>query len=121
MTKTFKDGKALEQLVGIIEQVVASNENVTVEPDKKLIDKVTGEERQFDVALTISNDTTPSSSQSSAGINQGRSAFRPLKHSTRSASTQASTSVSASRPEALRARLGRRPPFLASRAWTWRR
>ena len=53
MTTEVKDGKALEQLVGIIEQVVAGNEDVTVETDKKLIDKVTGEERQFDVLLTI--------------------------------------------------------------------
>jgi restriction endonuclease len=53
MTAKVKDGKALEQLVGIIEQVVAGNENVTVEPDSWLVDKVTGEERQFDVVLTI--------------------------------------------------------------------
>jgi hypothetical protein len=53
MTAKIKDGKALEQLIGIIEQVVAGNENVTVEVDKKLPDKVTGEARQFDVVLTI--------------------------------------------------------------------
>lgn len=40
-----KDGKALEQLVGIIDQVDAGNENVTVEPEW-LVDKVTGDERQ---------------------------------------------------------------------------
>jgi hypothetical protein len=53
MTTNVNDGKALEQLVGIIERVVAGNDNVTVEPDKKLIDKITKEERQFDVVLTV--------------------------------------------------------------------
>ena len=54
MTTTVKNRKALEQkLVGIIEKVVAGNDNVTVEPDKRLTDKFTGEHRQFDVVLTV--------------------------------------------------------------------
>src|SRR5262245_19706783 len=55
MSAKVKDGKALEQLVGIIEKVVAGNDNVTVEPNKKLTDKTTGEERQFDVVLTVNH------------------------------------------------------------------
>ena len=47
------DGKALEQLVAIIEKVVSGNDNVTVERDKRLPDKITGEQRQFDVVLTV--------------------------------------------------------------------
>jgi len=47
------DGKALEQLVAIIEQVIADKDNVTVERDKRLTDKITNEQRQFDVVLTV--------------------------------------------------------------------
>jgi len=53
MSAEVKDGKALEQLVGIIEKAIAGNDNVTVEIDRKLADKITGEQRQFDVALTV--------------------------------------------------------------------
>ncbi len=53
MSTSVRDGKALEQLVGIIEKVIAGNDNATVELDKKLTDKFTGERRQFDVVLTV--------------------------------------------------------------------
>jgi hypothetical protein len=53
MTTKVKDGKALEQLVGLIEKFVAGNDNVAVEPDKKLTDKTAKEDRQFDVILTV--------------------------------------------------------------------
>lgn len=55
MSAKVKDGKAFEQLISIIEKVVAADENVTVEPNKKLTDKVTGERRQFDVVLTVTH------------------------------------------------------------------
>jgi Restriction endonuclease len=53
MNAKVKDGKALEQLIGIIEKILAANDNIIVELDKKLTDKFTGEQRQFDVVLTV--------------------------------------------------------------------
>ena len=42
MSERVKDGKALEQLVTVIERAVAGNDDVTVELDKRLADKFTG-------------------------------------------------------------------------------
>jgi Restriction endonuclease len=48
-----KTGKPLEELVASIERALAHNQNVQVQSPAFLIDKVTGENREHDVLLTI--------------------------------------------------------------------
>ena len=48
-----KTGKSLEELVASIERALAHNQNVTVQSPAFLVDKVTGENREHDVLLTI--------------------------------------------------------------------
>jgi hypothetical protein len=51
-----KDGKALELLVRAIESAIAAgNSNIKIETSKHFPDKVTGQPREHDVVLTITN------------------------------------------------------------------
>lgn len=46
-------GKALEQLVEHLERALAADENATIKAPSRLIDKVTGDTREFDVVVTV--------------------------------------------------------------------
>ncbi|HWP17967.1 MAG TPA: restriction endonuclease [Burkholderiaceae bacterium] len=50
----LKPGKSLEELVASIERALAHNEKVSVESPVHLPDRVTGEQREHDVLITVS-------------------------------------------------------------------
>lgn len=49
-----RSGKPLEELVASIERALANNQNVKVQSPAFLADKITGEEREHDVLITVS-------------------------------------------------------------------